>query len=59
MSFSTGASFLVFLFTSKIGVPDQELYDLWVVQYENTVEESTFVKTTRIFKNHITSDGCI
>ena len=31
----------------------QELFDLWVVQYENTVEESTFVKTTRIFKNHI------
>lgn len=31
----------------------QELYDLWVVQYENTVEESTFVKTTGIFKNHI------
>lgn len=24
----------------------QELYDLWVVQYENTVEESIFVKTT-------------
>ncbi|MER2107668.1 MAG: site-specific integrase [Solibacillus sp.] len=31
----------------------QELYDLWVVQYENTVEESTFVKTTGLFKNHI------
>lgn len=31
----------------------QEVYDLWVVQYENTVEESTFVKTTGIFKNHI------
>lgn len=26
---------------------------MWVVQYENTVEESTFVKTTGIFKNHI------
>jgi len=31
----------------------QEVYDLRVVQYENTVEESTFVKTTGIFKNHI------
>ncbi|WP_255551253.1 site-specific integrase [Sporosarcina sp. E16_8] len=31
----------------------QELYDLWVKQYEKTVEESTFVKTTGIFKNHI------
>lgn len=31
----------------------QELYDLWVTQYEKTVEESTFVKTTGIFKNHI------
>ena len=31
----------------------QEIYDLWVKQYEKTVEESTFVKTTGIFKNHI------
>jgi len=31
----------------------QELYNLWVKQYEKTVEESTFVKTTGIFKNHI------
>lgn len=31
----------------------QELYDLWVVQYGNTVEESTFVKTIGLFKNHI------
>ncbi|MEQ6856091.1 site-specific integrase [Lysinibacillus capsici] len=31
----------------------QEVYDLWVKHYENTVEESTFVKTTGIFKNHI------
>lgn len=31
----------------------QEVYNLWIVQYENTVEESTFVKTGRIFKNHI------
>lgn len=31
----------------------QEVYDLWVVQYEKTVEESTYIKTTGIFKNHI------
>lgn len=31
----------------------QELYDFWVVQYEKTVEESTFVKTLGYFKNHI------
>lgn len=31
----------------------KDVYDLWVVQYENTVEESTFVKTIGIFRNHI------
>ena len=31
----------------------QEAYELWVKQYENTVEESTYVKTISIFKNHI------
>lgn len=31
----------------------QELFDLWIVQYEKTVEESTFVKTHGYFKNHI------
>lgn len=31
----------------------QEVYDLWIAQYEKTVEESTFVKTTAIFRNHI------
>lgn len=31
----------------------QEIYDLWVKQYEKTVEESTYVKTTGVFKNHI------
>nr|WP_246602569.1 site-specific integrase [Sporosarcina aquimarina] len=31
----------------------QEVYDLWVIQYEKTVEESTFVKTAGIFRNHI------
>lgn len=31
----------------------QQVYDEWIKQYENTVKESTFVKTKRIFKNHI------
>lgn len=31
----------------------QDMYDLWIVQYEKTVEESTFVKTKELFKNHI------
>lgn len=31
----------------------QELYNIWVKQYEKNVEESTFVKTIGIFKNHI------
>ncbi|WP_153721059.1 site-specific integrase [Sporosarcina cascadiensis] len=31
----------------------QEIYDLWVIQYEKTVEESSFVKTTGLFRNHI------
>ncbi|MFJ8263383.1 tyrosine-type recombinase/integrase [Rummeliibacillus sp. NPDC094406] len=31
----------------------QDIYELWLKQYEKTVEESTFVKTTGIFKNHI------
>lgn len=31
----------------------QEIYELWIKQYEKTVEESTFVKTLAIFKNHI------
>ncbi|MER2192133.1 MAG: site-specific integrase [Solibacillus sp.] len=31
----------------------QEVYELWVTQYEKTVEESTFVKTVGYFKNHI------
>lgn len=30
-----------------------DVYNLWVKQYEKTVEESTFVKTTGIFRNHI------
>lgn len=31
----------------------QDVYDLWVVQYKRSVEESTFVKTIGIFRNHI------
>lgn len=31
----------------------EEIYQLWVTNYEKTVEESTFVKTTGIFRNHI------
>ncbi|WP_312128497.1 tyrosine-type recombinase/integrase [Lysinibacillus capsici] len=31
----------------------QDIYNMWVEQYENGVEESTFVKTIGIFKNHI------
>lgn len=31
----------------------QEVYDLWINVYEKTVEESTFVKTLGIFRNHI------
>lgn len=31
----------------------QEVYNLWINQYEKTLEESTFVKTAGYFKNHI------
>lgn len=31
----------------------QDIYELWIKQYEKTVEESTFIKTTGYFKNHI------
>ena len=31
----------------------QDIYNLWVKNYEKTVEQSTFVKTTGIFRNHI------
>lgn len=31
----------------------QDVYNLWLEQYEKTVEESTLVKTIGIFKNHI------
>lgn len=31
----------------------QDVYDLWLEQYRNTVKESTLVKTVGIFRNHI------
>lgn len=34
----------------------REVYELWIKLYEKTVEESTFVKTTGIFRNHILPD---
>lgn len=30
-----------------------DIYNVWVEHYENTVQDSTFLKTIRIFKNHI------
>lgn len=31
----------------------EDLYNVWIQHYERTVEESTFVKTLGIFRNHI------
>ena len=31
----------------------QDVYDIYIEHYENTVQDSTFLKTVRIFKNHI------
>lgn len=31
----------------------RQVYELWIENYENTVEDSTFLKTKRIFQNHI------
>jgi integrase len=31
----------------------EDVYNLWISHYENTVEESTFIKTLGIFHNHI------
>ncbi|GED63264.1 site-specific integrase [Lysinibacillus fusiformis] len=31
----------------------QDVYELWMEQYENSVEDSTLLKTKRIFQNHI------
>ena len=30
-----------------------DIYKIWVENYENTVQDSTFLKTVRIFENHI------
>lgn len=37
----------------KENITYQEIYNDWIIQYKNTVKESTFVKTKRIFNNHI------
>lgn len=31
----------------------EEVYNKWIVKYKVTVEKSTYLKTSRIFKNHI------
>lgn len=40
-------------FRKKRAETYQDVYDLWIEHYENKVEESTFVKTIGLFKNHI------
>lgn len=40
-------------FRKKQAETFQDIHDLWIKQYEKTVEESTFVKTTEIFRIHI------
>ncbi|RTQ92263.1 site-specific integrase [Lysinibacillus telephonicus] len=40
-------------FRKTIAETYQDIYDIWIKNYEKTVEESTFVKTRGIFKNHI------
>lgn len=34
-------------------VPYKEVYEDWLVMYETTVKETTYTKTTGIFRNHI------
>lgn len=41
------------IYKQKSAETYREVYDLWITQYEKTVEESTFVKTVGYFKNHI------
>lgn len=31
----------------------EEVYDIWMIEYEKTVRSSTLLKTKRIFKNHV------
>lgn len=41
------------LYQSKVVETYEDIYNIWVEHYENTVQDSTFLKTIRIFKNHI------
>lgn len=34
----------------------KDIYNIWVEIYEETVQDSTFLKTSRIFRNHILPD---
>jgi integrase len=47
LEFETGISM------TEVNYTFQQVYDDWIEQYQHTVKESTFVKTKRIFKNHI------
>src|SRR5699024_4962847 len=31
----------------------EDIYNIWIEHYKNTVQDSTFLKTYRIFRNHI------
>lgn len=39
--------------TSHVSKTYQEVYEEWLLQYKNTVKESTFFKTQSMFKNNI------
>lgn len=41
------------IFNKVVAETYSNVFDLWIIQYEKTVEESTFLKTQRLFKNHI------
>ena len=41
------------LYQGKVVETYDDIYNIWVEHYENTVQDSTFLKTIRIFKNHI------
>lgn len=34
----------------------EDIYNIWIEVYEDTVQDSTFLKTSRIFRNHILPD---
>ncbi|WP_051891683.1 tyrosine-type recombinase/integrase [Lysinibacillus sphaericus] len=40
-------------YKKKIAETYKDIYDLWVIPYESSVQDSTFLKTIGIFKNHI------